>query len=150
MTRKVRLQRKVRLRSNEKGALEGLPLYLILLVVIAGVSTAIVFGWMQSAQSTELGHIEVDVGSDNALNTGKEQDITVKAYDQNNDPLSDTTVKLQGCGVKEVDSTNKDGTKTFRIEPSLPENEDFGELTVTVKYTGDITTEKTKIVTVKQ
>lgn len=149
MRRKVRLKRKVRLRSDEKGALEGLPLYLILLVVIAGVSTAIIFGWMQSAQSTELGKIEVSAGNDKVVNAGENEEITVKAYDQDNDPLSGATVVLEGCSINEVDNTNKDGTKTFEVEPSLTENEDFGEITVTVKYTGDITQKKTDTITVK-
>ena len=143
--------RKVRLRRDEEGALEGLPLYLIILVVIAGVSTAIVFGWMQSAESTELDNISIDAGSDGLVTTasGSNDEIVVEAYDQNNDPLSGATVTLEGCSVNKIGETGDDGTVEFTVEPSLPENEDFGEITVTVKYTGDMTTEKSDIVPVK-
>lgn len=146
------MRRKVRLRYDREGALEGLPLYLILLVVIAGVSTAIVFGWMQSAQSTELDRIEVDAGSDGLVTTKSNSNdgITVKAYDQKNNPLSGATVTLEGCGVNEIGETGSDGAVEFTVDPSLPENEDFGEITVTVKYSGDITQEKSDTVAVKK
>ncbi|MFW6375542.1 MAG: hypothetical protein ACOCZJ_00090 [Thermoplasmatota archaeon] len=142
------MKRKVRLRRDEGGALEGLPLYLILLVVIAGVSTAIVFGWMQSAESTELDHIKVDV-SDGYVTSGSSNNVEITAYDRNDDELSGATVTLQGCGVKEIGETDSDGKAEFSVSPSLPENEDFGEITVTVKYTGDVKTEKTDTVPVK-
>ncbi len=141
--------RKVRLRRDEGGALEGLPLYLIILVVIAGVATAIFFGWMQGAQSTELRRIEVNV-SEGFINSGTSGNkIEIKALDQSNGPLEGATVKLEGCGVKKIGETDSDGKAEFSVSPSLPENEDFGEITVTVKYTGDMTTEKTDIVPVK-
>ncbi|MFW5898649.1 MAG: hypothetical protein ACOCT7_02200 [Candidatus Saliniplasma sp.] len=142
------MKRKVRLRRDEGGALEGLPLYLILLVVIAGVSTAIVFGWMQSAESTELDHIKVDV-SDGYVTSGSSNNVEITVYDRNDDELSGATVTLQGCGVKEIGETDSDGKAEFSVSPSLPENEDFGEITVTVKYTGDVKTEKTDTVPVK-
>lgn len=141
--------RKVRLRRDEEGALEGLPLYLIILVVIAGVATAIFFGWMQGAQSTELRRIEVNV-SEGFVNAGTSGNkIKIKALDQSNSPLEGATVKLEGCGVKKIGETDSDGKVEFSVSPSLPENQDFGEITVTVTYTGDMATEKTDIVPVK-
>lgn len=140
--------RKVRLRRDEGGALEGLPLYLIILVVIAGVSTAIVFGWMQSAESTELDHIKVEA-SNGYVTSGSSNNIKITAYDRSDDQLSGATVTLQGCGVKEIGETDSDGKIEFSVSPSLPENEDFGEIKVTVKYSEDMTTEKTDIVPVK-
>ncbi|MFP4050360.1 MAG: hypothetical protein ACLFVB_01305 [Thermoplasmata archaeon] len=142
------MRRKVRLRRDETGALEGLPLYLILLVVIAGVSTAIIFGWMRSAQSTELGHIEVDA-SNGYVTSGSNNKIEVKAFDQGNDPLTGATVKIEGCGVNEIGETDSEGTIKFDVNPDLQENENFGEITVKVKYTGEITREKTDTVPVK-
>lgn len=118
-------------REDEKGALEGLPLYLIILVVIAGVGTAIIAGWMMSAQSTELDHIEIN---DKEFTAGSNNGVTITAYDQDNEPLKDATVTLEGCGVVESKTTDSDGAAKFeKINPDLgDDNIDY--IDVTVKY----------------
>ncbi|MEF8873976.1 MAG: hypothetical protein V5A88_04810 [Candidatus Thermoplasmatota archaeon] len=118
-------------REDEKGALEGLPLYLIILVVIAGVGTAIIAGWMMSAQSTELDHIEID---DKEFTAGTNNGVTITAYDQDNEPLEDATVTLEGCGVVESETTDSNGEASFsNINPDLgDDNIDY--IDVTVKY----------------
>ncbi len=137
-----------------KGALEGLPLYLIILVVIAGIGTAIIAGWMMGAESTELDHIEIEgAGSDDTVSIGGDsEEVTITAYDQNGNGLEGATVTLEGCGVSEIEKTNSDGEATFtdlENKADLPSNENFGEIQVTVKYTGDMTKEKQGTVPVK-
>ncbi len=136
-------------KLDESGALEGLPLYMIILVVIAGVGTAVIGGWMMSAQSTELGSIEVEEG-DKTITEGYGKDVTITAYDQDNNGLSGVVVKLEGCDVVESKETNSDGTVTFEdVDPNLPENENFGEIEVTATYTGEMETTKHATITVK-
>ena len=129
--------------SNE-GALEGLPLYLILLVVIAGVGTAIIVGWMTGAQSTELDSIEL---SDNTIKETK-RSVTVTAYDRNGNFLEGVTVTLEGCGVVESETTDEDGEASFNFNINLPENQNFGEIDVTARYSGDVTITRTAVITV--
>lgn len=136
-----------RRRMNAKGALEGLPLYLIILVVVAGVGTAIIVGWMMSAQSTELDSIEV---SKTVMNTNANQAVTITAYDQKGGTLEGATVTIEGCGISNAMSTNSDGEARFSgLNPELPQNENFGTIDVTVRYTGDVTMTKTAVITVE-
>ncbi len=135
-------------KMNDKGALEGLPLYLIILVVIAGVATAIIVGWMMSAQSQELNSIEVDY-SGASITADSNNKVTVKAYDQDGNPLKGATVKLQGCNVNEIGETDENGECEFTVRPSLPENDNFGNIDVTVEYTGDVPTQKPGSIPVK-
>ncbi|MGM0510053.1 MAG: carboxypeptidase-like regulatory domain-containing protein [Thermoplasmatota archaeon] len=133
-------------KMNETGALEGLPLYLIILVVVAGVGTAIIVGWMMSADSTELGSIEVEPVT---MDTDDKK-ITVTAYDQKDNPLEGATVTIEGCGLVESGVTDSDGIYSVSDgSPSLPQNENFGSIDVTVKYTGDVTMTKTAVITVE-
>ena len=138
-----------RIKTDSSGALEGLPLYLIILVVIAGLGTAIIAGWMMSAQSTELDKIEVDQ-DDRILSTHSGQAVTIKAYDQDGNALEGAVVTLEGCNVQKAGQTNEDGECTLQnINPDLPENENFGTIDVTVKYTGDVSITKNAVITVE-
>jgi len=134
-------------KMNEKGALEGLPLYLIILVVVAGVGTAIIVGWMMSADSTELDSIEVNK---NVLSTSANQAVTVTAYDQDGNRLEGATVTMEGCNIVESGTTDSNGEcQISGLNPELPGNENFGTIDITVKYTGDVTMTKTAVLTVE-
>ena len=138
-----------RTKLSNEGALEGLPLYLILLVVIAGVGTAIIVGWMSSAQSTELDSIEIDDG-DSIVTAGSNNNVEITAYDQDGNTLQGVVITLEGCEVVESGETGSDGSYTFRdINPTLSQNQNFGEIDVTARYTGDVTTERNAVITVQ-
>ncbi len=140
---------KNRANLTNDGALEGLPLYLILLVVIAGVGTAIIVGWMSGAQSTELNSIEIDEG-DRVISTGTNQHIDITAYDQDGNGLEGVVITLEGCDIVESGETGSDGSYTFKgINPSLSQNQNFGEIDVTARYTGDVTTVRNAVITVQ-
>ncbi|MBS3816017.1 MAG: hypothetical protein KGY76_00450 [Candidatus Thermoplasmatota archaeon] len=132
---------------DDKGALEGLPLYLIILVVIAGVGTAIIAGWMMSAQSTELGSIEVD---DEELPEGTTATIQVTTYAENGDPLEGVTVSIEGCGAGSLEEpvklTDENGETEFNmdeVDVTVPEGQSHGEIIITAEYTGEMSKTKT-------
>lgn len=50
------------LRSNRRAALEGLPLYLIILIVIAAIVVAILVGWLSTLQHPAISTLDVSVG----------------------------------------------------------------------------------------
>lgn len=138
------------LRNEESGALEGLPLYLIILVVIAGVGTVILVGWMMGAQSTELDYITVDYGTGPIPTGTTGRDITVTAYDTSGNELQGAIVTLSGCGVNLIGETNSNGVTTFRdVKPTLPPNDATGTITVSVSYTGNIQTTRTSMIPVR-
>ncbi len=139
---------KNRKKLSNDGALEGLPLYLILLVVIAGVGTAVIVGWMTSAESTELDSIEIDE-DDRTISTSANQNIDITAYDRDGNGLEGVVITLEGCDVVESGETGSDGTYSFKgINPSLSQNQNFGEIDVTARYSGDVTITRTAVITV--
>ncbi len=147
---------------DDSGALEGLPLYMIILVVIAGVGTAVIGGWMMNAQSTELGSIEVNVSEkDNQkLDLSKDwgqRTVYVTAYDQGGDSLKGVTVSIEGCGAGDIDEpvkkTDGDGKISFTLQKDdlhVPSGSSYGEIKITAKYTGEMTLTKSETIIVTE
>jgi len=135
---------------DEEAALEGLPLYMIILVVIAGIGTAVIGGWMMSSQSTELGYIEVEDRYNNQideldLSEFDTKTIYVTAYDQQGDSLEGVTVYIEGCGAGDIDDpvglTDEDGEVSFglaSVDLRTPDGQNHGTIEITAEYTGDM------------
>jgi hypothetical protein len=134
-----------RIHRDEKGALEGLPLYLIILVVIAAVAIVVIMAWMGSVQDTDLESIEIaGTETDGTLVEGETYSITITAKGNNGKNLEGVSVEMEGAGITKTLKTQSDGTVTFTgITPDLPANTFTGEITITAKYTGTIQMTKT-------
>jgi hypothetical protein len=107
MRKKQHLMKK--LKKSKKGSIEGLPLQLMIMIIIATMGTAILIGWMGDIDSPKsIKTVEV-VSGDIYLNGGT-YNGTVEIYvaDQEGNPLSGATVMLSGLGV-----TDKDGRTAF-------------------------------------
>ena len=126
------------LRKNRKGGIEGLPLQLMIIIMIATLGTAILVGWMgnieepHSIKEVDVLSGDIDLTGTNASSSyGKygaagygtnylvDEEITVLVLDQNGDPLSDATVVLSGLGISDLDgktahsTTDSNGVATF-------------------------------------
>ncbi|MEM3444917.1 MAG: hypothetical protein QXJ27_04665 [Thermoplasmata archaeon] len=122
-----------RFKVSRKGALEGLPLYLIIMVIIAAIGIAILVGWMYMVRKPELGYIEIEVKD---MVVGNTYDFNITAYDTNGKTLENVEISLWGCGVDTKQLTGKDGRAFFSVTPKLPENTHTGEIKVRAVYTG--------------
>lgn len=58
--------RKFRRIHDQRGALEGLPLYLIILIVVAAIVVAILVGWLSTLKHPAVGNISFNVGGGGA------------------------------------------------------------------------------------
>ncbi|MCL2510236.1 MAG: hypothetical protein FWF07_04060 [Methanomassiliicoccaceae archaeon] len=99
-----------KLHRNKRGSIEGLPLQLMIVIIIATMGTAILVGWMGSIDSPKsIGTVDV-VSGDILLNGGSTYDGMVEIYvaDQNGNPLGGATVVLSGMGV-----TDKNGRTAY-------------------------------------
>ncbi|MCL1978985.1 MAG: hypothetical protein FWG60_02365 [Methanomassiliicoccaceae archaeon] len=99
-----------KLKGNSKGSIEGLPLQLMIMIIIATMGTAILIGWMGSIESPKnIGTVEV-VSGDIVLNGNSTSDgfIEIFVADQNGNPLGGATVVLSGLGV-----TDKNGKTAY-------------------------------------
>ena len=134
---------------DETGGIEGMPLQLMILVIVAGLTLAVVLGWTLSIQSPSviksvstnpatvyLGNVADDAPASKSLT------ITVTAYDAKNAPIKDVVVTLGGAVAEtqvaqDRDDGSLDGTATFpNVIVSLPPGVTVGEVTLTVQKAG--------------
>ncbi|MEW5759841.1 MAG: carboxypeptidase-like regulatory domain-containing protein [Candidatus Thermoplasmatota archaeon] len=145
--------------KEEKGAIEGLPLYLLIMVVIAAVGIGIVMYWMSSVKKMGpkvIGAVEVSpdrvelvdcftggTKKNDNIYGNPDIDVIVFVKDADGNPINGATVKLDGCSITTSDgkivygTTGKDGKKTFdnlKIEDYVGTN--TGEVKVIVSKSG--------------
>ena len=119
------------LKKNRKGGIEGLPLQLMIIIMVATLGTAIIVGWMGNIEEPHsINKVEVDSGSidlsgrdvvrsaGSVYSTG--EDVVISVYDQSGNPLEDATVILTGLGVTDSEGrtphadTDSNGMVTFK------------------------------------
>jgi hypothetical protein len=133
-------------RWNSKGAIEGLPLQLIIMVVIAGVALVIILAWLQPWKNkVDLQSVEANPAT---LTKGVAATVTITAFDTKNNKLSGVAIVLNGCGVTKTGVTDGTGTVKFTFTPALPSGTVSGQIDITATYTGTMTIEKTNLILV--
>jgi hypothetical protein len=116
------------LNGDRKAGIEGLPLQLMILVVIAGVGTAVILGWMSGLQAPATigsvhaypGEIVLDDDNGDGIFEGSDIEISITVLDQKGTGIQGTTVVLEGAGISYQNeiglvhgSTDSDGTVHF-------------------------------------
>ena len=133
------------LTSDFNGGIEGLPLQLLIMVVIAGLGLTIIMGWMNSISAPHaIGEVyvtpsEIVVYDDNddGLYEREGLILTVTVTDQGGDRLEGATVLLDGANIRSENGgpvsgvTDTKGQATF----SGLHVEQFGSTLTTIKVT---------------
>lgn len=122
--------------SNKKGALEGLPLYLLIMVIIIALGTGIIWGYLQYFNKPNLKTLVIEP---KRVPNNIQSTIEFWAYDNKNSPLKDVVIELKGVNVLNADKitrTNDKGYAKVTITPVIDGYEDSGSIKVTAKYTG--------------
>lgn len=142
MRKNTKLMKK--LRKNKNAGIEGLPMQLLVIIVIATLGMGLMVGWMNNIQEPQ--HIgDVDVLSGNATvkeKYGKQETsrITVLVTDQSGNPLEGATVAVTGLGAKYMGktpckTTDADGMVNFeKIDVTM--NGKVGYLTLNISKPG--------------
>lgn len=134
------------LQRNSKGAVEGLPLQLIIMVAIAAIAMVIILGWLAPWQSkVDLDSLEVSplTASDEEPVT-----ITITAWDTKDNHLEGVVIEASGCNIDtQVGTTDADGQVTFTVTPDIP-NGQTGQISIKGTFTGTVQLEKTAFVVV--
>ena len=96
------------MRNDCSGWIEGLPLQLLIMVVVAGLGLTIIMGWMNSiAAPHSIGEIYVSPSEilvydedKDGLYTKSGIVMTITVTDQSGDRLEGATVMLDGANIK--------------------------------------------------
>jgi hypothetical protein len=128
---------KKRIGKSMGGAVEGLPLQLLIMVIVASIVIVILLAWLAPWQSkVDLGTIE---SSQASVPNNADTTITITAWDTKSNTMSGVTIELSGCNVGNgtglVGTTGSNGTCTFTVHPSVPQG-GTNHILVEATYTG--------------
>ena len=134
---------------DRTGGIEGMPLQLMILVIVAGLTLAVVLGWTLSIQgpavikSVTTDPAVIDLGPVPEDRTAMRTVVLrVTAYDGKDQPIRDIVVSLRGAVVRSYVSQDAadgsvDGTATFGgVQVTLPPGVSVGEVAITVQKSG--------------
>jgi hypothetical protein len=151
--------KKIGFKHDRKGAIEGLPLYLIIIIVITVIGLGIILGMMNTIKppktidkvvlSKEV--IIVEDGNTDGIYSASKEALTIKVVDSNGDPIKGAVVTLSGCNVKEngttaFGTTDSNGELKFKALSCEVLGTDTGHINVVVEKSG--LGKKTAVITV--
>lgn len=106
------------MRRDGEGGIEGLPLQLMIMVVIAGIGTAVILGWMTNLEApSTIGavyssptEIVLEDADGDGIHESDDIDIVIRVLDQKGDGVQGASVVLNGAGlVDSLDGTHVHG-----------------------------------------
>lgn len=136
-----------RMEENNKAQVLGLPMYLIIIMIVAvAVIAAVIFMLPQGTKAIKAEVTDMSVvstGSASAQNAGQWDfddftvTVSVATADERGDPIVGATVRLSGGGVVGQGTTLADGTATIPITGAkLDPNINEANMKMTIKSSG--------------
>jgi hypothetical protein len=128
-----------KLSWDNKGALEGLPLYLIILVVIAAVAIVVIFSYLSVLKTVELSKIEVFIDGqkvDPLETTEGNHNVYIVAIGDDGSKLKDVTITMTGAGVNSAKKTDSDGKADFGTIDFTIVSGNFDDVQIEASYQG--------------
>ena len=105
------------MNDNREGGIEGLPLQLMIVILVATLGTAVIMGWMGSIDSP---HFIKTIGAEEnvvTIENGVIGDIHVHVLDENGEPLKGASVLItnkQVSGPVSFVTTDDNGRATLQ------------------------------------
>lgn len=134
-----------RMKGNDKGQVLGLPMYLIIIMIVAvAVIAAVIFMLPQGTKTMKAEVTDNSVfsaGSATGDGTyefdGFTVTVSVATADERGDPIVGATVRLSGGGVVGQGTTLADGTATIDVTGAkLDPNINEANMKMTIKSSG--------------
>ncbi len=123
------------LRDDDSASVEGMPLYMLIMVVVVVISIGILTGIMGGFKGQSIGAVTADPGTVD-LPAGQGQvAFTVTVKDTDGRAIEGATVLVQGAGVTTAAKTDGAGRAAFALEVDLGADA-VGELSVRVTHHG--------------
>lgn len=102
------------LKKDTDGGIEGLPLQLMIVILVATLGTAVILGWMGSIDTPQsIGEVTASEPSVELEDGNTIEGFYVTVLDQDRNPLTDAVVRLNGLGVSTHAETNDNGIASF-------------------------------------
>ena len=144
------MRMRIQFKKNRSGGIEGLPLQLMIMVLIAGVGSAVLLGWMgnlnppQSIGSVTSSPTEIVThdGNGDGIFDASNICITITVSDHKGDPVTGATVVLDGSnivrmgGTRPYGTTDPSGKVTLNDLQATQTGKAVGFVTVTVTKSG--------------
>ncbi len=122
-------------RNDEKGSIEGMPLYMLIMVVVVVAAIGIMTSMMGAFTGQNLGDVAADPDVIHISGGEGSTDFTVTVKDTEGKPIKGATVYVEGEGVATAAKTHEDGTATFTVSFDLG-TKAVGELSIRVTHDG--------------
>lgn len=123
-----------RLFKDRRG-IEGLPMHLIIIVVIAGAALGLILYWFSMASPNHL-HYTVEPSSIEIDSNPKTITVTVTVTDDHNNPVKGALIHIWGYGANVADQTDENGKHTFTFQVNVPDNTHEGWLEMSISHAG--------------
>jgi len=123
------------IRNDDEASVEGMPLYMLIMVVVVVAAIGIMTGLMGSFSGQNLGDVSADPDVIEVPGGDGTTSFTVSVMDTEGRPIEGATVFIDGEGVATAAKTSADGTVTFSVHPDLG-TKAVGELSIRVSHDG--------------
>lgn len=137
------------MRKDKSGAIEGFPLYLMIIIIITVVGIGIVLGLLSQVEppktmktvSISPETVEVKDPDGDDVYTNNDFSVTIRVTDSSGDGIKGAVITLEGCNVKDggtrpYGKTDSDGKLTLSGLSCEVVGDDTGHITVTVEKSG--------------
>lgn len=133
-----------RISNDRRGGIEGLPLQLMIVILVATLGTAIILGWMGNIEGPRsIGSVDVMSNDIVLVNGGTSNGIVeVRVTDQDGEPIEGAAVVLSGLGITDRNgktayvSTDSNGRAVFTGLKIQMGGGSVGFITVNVSASG--------------
>lgn len=123
------------IRNDVEASVEGMPLYMLIMVVVVVAALGIMTGLMGTFSGQNLGEVTTDPDVIDIPGGNGQTTFTITVKDTEGRPIKGATVYIDGEGVATAAKTGQDGTATFTVHPVLGTRA-VGELSIRVTHDG--------------
>lgn len=124
-------------KHDQRGSIEGLPLYFLVSAVIVAVAMSALLSMMGGLQGQTLGAVQPDRDSISVSSARQSVTFNVTVTDTNGRPIEGATVEVAGLGVSFAKKTDAAGKAKITVTVDLG-TKAYGELEITASFHGPV------------
>jgi hypothetical protein len=132
--RKIR-KSSVSIKNDDRASVEGMPLYMLIMVVVVVAAIGIITGLMGAFTGQNLGEVSATPDVIHVSGGEGSTEFTVTVKDTEGRAIEGATVYIEGEGVATAAKTGEDGTAAFSVSVDLG-TKAVGELSIRVSHDG--------------